>query len=128
DAVAPRERESRLAMIDKDHPDLAPVVGVDGAGAVEQADTMLEGQAGAWADLRLIAGGKSDGEAGRDEPACARREFTGFGSGRQQVDARRRLARIGGQGQVPSMRQAAEWNLKGRHRAAITTRRRAGAR
>ena len=53
------DRERLAAEIDQQHHDLAAIVGVDGAGAVEHGDAMLEREARARAHLRLVAGGSS---------------------------------------------------------------------
>ena len=81
-AIAALERKGSFAVIDQDDADLAPVVGVDGARAVEQSDPMLQGQAGTRADLRLIARRQGDGEARRNEAPRTRRQFHRFGYGR----------------------------------------------
>jgi hypothetical protein len=63
--------ECFLTEIDKDDFDLAAVIGVDGAGRVENRDAVFGGEAGAWADLRFVSGRQSDGDAGGDERALA---------------------------------------------------------
>src|SRR5690606_36340289 len=60
-----------LPVIDEDCQDLAPVVAVDRAGAVEEGDAVTEREAGAGADLDLVALRDLDGDAGRDSGACA---------------------------------------------------------
>ena len=52
-------------------PDLAAVVAVDGAGGVEERQALAQREAGARADLHLVAGRDLEGEAGRDEGAGA---------------------------------------------------------
>ena len=66
------EAEGRLAEIDQNDLDLAAIIGIDGAGAVEQGHAMFERQARARADLGLIARGQGDGDSGRDEPPRCR--------------------------------------------------------
>ena len=81
------------AVVDQDHPDLAAIVAVDGAGAVEQRQPVAQRQARARAHLHLVARGERDGEAGRDQRALA---------GRERQAARAPLGRAGGAESMPA--------------------------
>src|SRR5690606_7444680 len=52
--------------VDEGDKHLAAVIGVDGAGCVGDGDAVPGGEAGAGADLALVAVGDSDGETERD--------------------------------------------------------------
>ena len=64
DAVSGLDYEGVLAEVQEDDFDFAAVGGVDGAGGVGDCDGVLEGEAGAGADLGLKAWGEFDREAG----------------------------------------------------------------
>lgn len=66
DAVAFVDLVGLAAEVDEDDFDFAAVAGVNGAGAVGDADGVFEGEAGAGADLRFETGGKLNGKAGRN--------------------------------------------------------------
>src|SRR5260370_38747597 len=74
DALAALEDYGLAAEIGQDDVDLAAIVGVDRAWAVEHSDAVLEGEARARPDLPLIALGQSERYAGRHRPALARGE------------------------------------------------------
>src|SRR5919108_947863 len=68
----PRLHHERLtAVIDDDNPDLPTIIRVDGAGRVDQRNTMPEGKAAAGPDLGLVSVGKRNGDAGRNQPALS---------------------------------------------------------
>ena len=74
DALAAGEPHPLLPPVHQDDAHLAPVVAVDGARGVRDAQAVLEGQAGARADLPLQSRRDGHGDAGGDEPALARGE------------------------------------------------------
>src|SRR5579885_1693667 len=90
-ALAAHERHRRRAEVDQDHLDLAAVVGIDRAGAVEHGEAVLQGEPRARPDLRLVALGKSQRDAGRHRRALARIE-------RQRLVERRYQIHAGGAG------------------------------
>ena len=47
--------EGLLREVDEQHAHLAAVVCIDGAGAVQHGDAMLQGQSAAWPHLGLVA-------------------------------------------------------------------------
>lgn len=60
-------------VVDEDHPDLAPVAGIDRPGRVDQGQPMAKGKAAARMDECHEAGGQGDCDAGRHEhshPRC----------------------------------------------------------
>src|SRR5262245_9383297 len=67
DPVAMMEGLLFHRKISEDDLDLAPVVGIDGAGRIEAGDAMLDGHAAAGTDLRFIAQRQLDKEAGRHQ-------------------------------------------------------------
>ena len=81
----------RSPRLTKQHLHLAAVVGVDGAGRVEDGDAVFGRKPGAGTDLTLVAGRQGDGETGRDESAGA-----GFEHGRRFHRGAKVHARGGG--------------------------------
>src|SRR5262245_43926558 len=71
EALAAGDSERTVAQVDEQYLDLAAVVAVDGARAVQHGDAVLERQAGARAHLRLEAGGQLQDQAGGDERPLA---------------------------------------------------------
>lgn len=67
DAHAAVDGERLLAKVDQGDHDLAAIVGVNGAGGIDQRDAVAAGEAGARADLGFIAGGEGHVEAAGDE-------------------------------------------------------------
>src|SRR5680860_764603 len=113
DAVAAPDREALIAEIDQEHFHLAAIVGIDGAGAVQHGDAMLEREARARAHLRLVAVRQFEDEAGRHQHAVAgiKGERAVLGHGSDQVEARRMRRLIGGQRQAFAVRQTHDPNL-----------------
>jgi hypothetical protein len=72
DAVPAPDRERFVAEIEKDDPDFAPVICIDGARPVQHADPVLQRQSAPGPDLSLVSFGDSDRDPGRDELPCAR--------------------------------------------------------
>ena len=69
---APRStRNGSVPAVEKDHPDLASVILVNGSRRVRQGDAVAESEAGTRANLQLIAGRQRDGQSGRDQRALA---------------------------------------------------------
>ena len=64
DAVAAADLERRVAVIDEDHLDLAAIVGIDRARRIEHRHAVLGREPRTRPDLRLVALGQRDGEAG----------------------------------------------------------------
>ena len=74
DALAAADVNGSDAEIDQQHFDLAAIVGVDGAGAVQNRDPGFQGEARAWAKLGLVAWRQLEREAGGNERAGAWRQ------------------------------------------------------
>jgi hypothetical protein len=72
DTHARFDKEGLLTEVDEEDLDFAAVVGIDGAGGVEEGDAVMEGQTAAGADLGLPAKGNLQIKAGRDEEPFAR--------------------------------------------------------
>ena len=77
-AHAAFDREVFCAEIGEDDLDFAAIVGIDGAGRIQNRDAMFDSKAGAGAHLRFVAIGQGDGQARRDERAFTGREFDRF--------------------------------------------------
>src|SRR5215210_1850908 len=71
DAVAALQGEGGLSQVDQDHSDLPPVVAVDRAWSVEDADAVAEGEAAPRTDLAFPAAGDLQHQTGGDEQALA---------------------------------------------------------
>ncbi len=108
DAHATLDHEGCLAEIDQQHLHLAAIIAVDGAGRVEAGDAVLEGKAGARADLHLKALGHLEDEAGRHQRALTRgkrhRRIGRNGGGKVHAGRTRRL--VARQSEALAMRQA----------------------
>lgn len=91
--------EVLLAEIDQQHLHLAAIVAVDRAGRIEAGNAVLEGEAGAWADLRLEARRHLEDESGRHQRPFSPRKRHGLGVGhrRTKIHASRTGGFIGGQ-------------------------------
>src|SRR5476651_664295 len=63
DALAALEHECLAAEIGEDDVNLAAIVGIDRAGAVEHGDAVLEGEARARPDLPLVTLGQGEGDS-----------------------------------------------------------------
>src|SRR6202022_2328790 len=74
DALAARDRHRGAAEIGEDDLDLAAVIGIDRAGAVEHRDAMMEGEARTRPDLRFVALRQGDGDPRWDRGPRARRQ------------------------------------------------------
>lgn len=66
---AARDRHRRGPQVDDQHVDLVAVVGVDGAGCVEQAESAAQGEPAARTELGFVACGDGQREAGRNQGA-----------------------------------------------------------
>ena len=55
DTLAVVDDKLFLRQIDEQHAHLSPIVGIDGAGRIQDGDTFLQGQSAARANLCLIA-------------------------------------------------------------------------
>src|SRR5262249_34821724 len=75
DPVAATDNKWLGSMIDEDHHQLATIVRIDRAGAVEKGHAVLCGEAGARPDLRLVAMRQFKGKTGGDECAGAGQEL-----------------------------------------------------
>ncbi len=105
DPHAALDAKGFFAEIDENHRDLAAIIGIDGAGAVQHGDAMPRGETGAWPDLGLEALRKGDGDAGRHLRAPSRRQRQRLGHRRQQVEAGGVRAGVGRQRQIQGVRQ-----------------------
>lgn len=56
-----------VRQIDEDNSDFPPIVGIDGTRRIQQGDSMFDGQSAPGTHLGLIAVGKSDIQACRDQ-------------------------------------------------------------
>src|SRR5882724_10928926 len=72
DAIAAPHGVGTVAEIDKDHADLATVVGIDRTRTVEDGNADLESEAGAGPYLCLELCREGNGDAGADHGAGAR--------------------------------------------------------
>src|SRR5262249_12679999 len=72
DALAPREADFLLAQVDQDHAELAAVVVIERAGAVQTGHPVAQRQAAPRADLPLVSGGNGERKPGRNQGALAR--------------------------------------------------------
>lgn len=68
-ALAVLDEERLVGEIDKDDADLATIVGIDGAGSVEDGDAVLDGKTTAGAHLSLVARRQSHEETRRHKAA-----------------------------------------------------------
>src|SRR5262245_20155796 len=105
DAIAASHGVGAVAVIDEDHADLAAIVGVDGAGAVEHGDAGLESEAGAGPYLRLELRGQRDGDAGADQGALPGRQDEIRGQRGKEVEPGGQWRRITRQRQAVAVRQ-----------------------
>ena len=85
DAHAPGHAKGVCAQIDQHAANFTPVIGVDGSGAVEDGDAVLDRQARTGPHLGLEACGKLDGDTGGDQGARAGVEHHGLGHRRHKV-------------------------------------------
>lgn len=69
DALAVLDEKRLVGEVDKDDADLATIVGIDGAGSVENCDAVLDGKAAARTNLSLVARRQSHEEARGDKAA-----------------------------------------------------------
>ncbi len=95
-------------MIGEDDADLAPVIGVDGAGAVQHRDRVLRRQARAGPNLGLETVGQGDGDAGRDDAVLARAYDDVLIEGGGEVQPRALRRRVGRKRQALAVRQLAD--------------------
>ena len=68
-ALAVLDEKRLVGEIDKDDADLATIVGIDGAGSVEDSDAVLDGKTTAGAHLSLVARRQSHEETRRYKAA-----------------------------------------------------------
>lgn len=102
DAITMADSEGGITGVQKDHANLAPIVGIDGAGAIQQRDPMPQREARARANLCLEPLWQCNGEARGDQ--CAGTRGKGQAAGalvrreiRTQVHPCRLRGFIGGQ-------------------------------
>ena len=67
DAVAATDAGWLASQVGEQDLHLAAVVRIDGAGRVEEGETLTERQAAPWTNLPLEAGGDGEGDAGRHQ-------------------------------------------------------------
>ena len=68
-ALAVLHDEGLLGEVHEYDAHLATVIGVDGAGRIENGDAFLQGQSGAGAHLGFITGGEGQEKSGGNEAA-----------------------------------------------------------
>ena len=75
------------AEVDYRDLDLTPVVGIDGAGGVDQPDTVLDRQTAAGPDLGFIPSGKRHGKPGGQQCNFPFSQQLSFGNGSTDIHA-----------------------------------------
>ena len=101
DAVAVVDGEVVFTEVDEDYAYLAAVVGIDSAGGVDDGYAVVEGEAGAGANLAFISLGELHVESGGDEGALEGTQRDGaFGEEGTDVHAGRARRAVGGEGMV----------------------------
>ena len=108
DAHAARDGETFAAEIGEDHLHLAAVIGIDGAGAVQNRKTVFQREAGTRPHLRFIPFGQGDHQAGRHQRAGARRQNQILGHGGAQIHTGGMFGCIGRQIKPFGMRQGSD--------------------
>src|SRR5262245_57792493 len=86
DAVSAADGEWIAPVVDEQHHDLAAIIGVDRAGAVEQRHAMLERKSRTRTDLRLVTARQLKCEAGRHQSASARSKLHRLAYGSDQIE------------------------------------------
>ena len=79
DAITGNDGHGFLPVVDDDDPDLPAIVGVDGAGSVDESDPLPESKSGARPHLPFIARRDFKEQTGRDPLDLARRDVDGLG-------------------------------------------------
>ena len=87
DALAGIDDEIFLGQVDQDHADFPAVVGVDGAGGVEDGDAFLGGETAAGTDLGFKSFGQGNEQAGGDDGAFKAAEGDAFADVGFQIHA-----------------------------------------
>lgn len=101
DAVAVVDGEVVLAEVDEYDSDFATVVGIDGAGGIDDGDSVVEGEAGAGPDLAFISLGQLHIEARGDEGALERAQRYGaFGKEGADIHSGGARCAVGGERMV----------------------------
>ena len=113
DALAARDGEGLEPVVDEEDLHLAPVVGVDRAGAVEDGDAVLRGEAAAGPDLPLGAEREGELEPGRDEGVRAGRERDGLGDGGAEVEPGGAFGGVGGEVEPFAVREDCDRDADG---------------
>nr|GFC25988.1 hypothetical protein [Tanacetum cinerariifolium] len=86
-ALAVLHGKGLVGQVDQQHFNLAAIIGVDGAGAVYDANAVLVGQAAARAHLRLVAHRQGNVQARRTQCSrkALRRDATASATGRVEI-------------------------------------------
>lgn len=116
DAFVALDQKRLRPVVDEKDFELTAVVGINGAGSVEDGDAVVEGESAAGTDLRFEAGRQCDAQAGGNKRALTgiKKERIVYGDGRAQIHAGTLRGGVGWQFDVVGMRQAFEGNGRGR--------------
>ena len=115
------ERHGFLTQIDQKDADLASIIGVDGAGGIEDREAVSPCQAAARADLCLVALREGDGDPRCDQGAFERHEGAGRIFGHEKIHACGFFALVGGEA-GGSLAEPLYWDQKGLlHRLALSS-------
>lgn len=72
DPFTPPYDKGICAVINNDHADLSPIVGINSARRVDEGNSVLEGKTASWPDLRLKTIGQGYGNAGGNKRSVSR--------------------------------------------------------
>jgi hypothetical protein len=93
-AIASLNSKRFIAEIKENNPDLAPVIGIDGAGRIQEADSVLKGQSASRPHLAFIPFGyRYSHTRGNQFPGARGKDRFRINGGRE-VDSRRVLGLI----------------------------------
>ena len=90
--------EINVRQVDEYDAYFAPIIGIDGAGRIENGDAMFECQAAARAYLRLVADRQFDEQSGRNQSAFERFQRNRFRQVGAQIHTGRCFGGISRQG------------------------------
>jgi hypothetical protein len=71
DPISSPDTDGRLAQVDGDYTDFAPIIGIDGTWRVNQAEPFTQGPSGTRPNLALVTGRDLNCKTGWDQTACA---------------------------------------------------------